>query len=279
MLALPITNSWGFVYTNAENGSTAPGTSVAPGASDVEGAFVEIGPDASITAAIQFARICVFSGFVSAQAKNHLLDCAYDPTGGTTYDRFLFQNFVCGGSTPMANGGGADIIFPCNVPAGSAIAVRAQGSNATAGTIIVLGHFYGKPSRPEICRPGAYSETLGYSSGTLGTSFTPGTAAWGAWASIGTTTKKHFWAQLGVQLNNAAVTARGTRVQLGIGDGTNMHIITDTWAQTGSSEQMARSSSPACAWEIPSGAELWVRGNGNGAADTGWNATAVLFGG
>lgn len=282
MLALPHTNSWGFIYTNQANGgsATGPGQSITPGASDVEGsAWTEIGPDASITSDIYYISIIINTGSTGSASKQHLLDIAYDPTGGTTYNRFLFQDLACGGSSNLTGGAGRAFHFPCYVPAGSAIAARIQGSNATAGTVVCLAYFYGKPSRPELWRPAAYSETLGYTSGTLGTSFTPGNATFGSWASLGTTTKKHFWAQLGIQVDNGTAALDGMRSQLGIGDGTNMHVIIDNYLTTSTNETVSHPLQQPCTWEIPAGAELWVRGSNEGAPVSGYNATAVLFGG
>lgn len=283
MLALPHTNSWGFVYTNQAVGNSNPGTSVTPGASNVEGSWTEIAPDASITTDIYYVHLVIHDGQSSANAKNHLLDFAWDPTGGTTYDQILFQNYVCGGSAAYATVGpaGRPIHFPCKIPAGSAIAVRIQGSNGTAGTVRVLGYFYGKPSRPELWRPAAYAETMGTITNSNGTSFTPGNGSFGSWASLGTTTKRHFWAQLGVQVDNAASAFGAVRLQLGIGDGTSgaTHVITDSMFVITTGEQQSTHLQTPCTWEIPSGAEIWVRGAAAGAPDTGYNATAVLFGG
>jgi len=280
MLALPHTNSWGFVYSNQTNGSITPGTSVTPGASDVEGSWTEIGPDASITSDIYYVTLCVHSGATSAAAKNHLLDFGWDPAGGTSYVSW-FGNLAVGGSGTFQGTGGRWYHFPCYIPAGSAIAVRIQGSNATAGTVLVLASFYGKPSRPELWRPAAYTETLGFSSGSLGTSFTPGNATFGSWASLGTTTKKHFWGQLGFQVDNATSSTKGVRIQLGIGAGGSgdTHIISDSFAHTGAAELVGSAIQSPCAWEIPSGATLYVRANCDSAPQTGFNATAVLFGG
>lgn len=281
MLALPHTNSWGFVYTNQDNGSSTLGTSVTPGASDVEGSWTQIASGANISSPVYFCDLLVSAGASGGQSKQHLLDFGWDPAGGTSYTAFC-QDFACGGSIATATfncHSGAPFRFPCAIPAGSTVAVRVQGSNGTAGSVRVLAKFCGKPSRPELWRPAAYSETLGYTSGTLGTSFTPGTTAWGSWTSLGSTTKKHFWAQLGVQIDNNTMSNHGMHYQLGIGDGTNMHIISDVWAQAGSSEQHAQSVQDPCQWEIPSGATLYVRGNCSAAPVTGYNATCVLFGG
>lgn len=281
MLALPHTNSWGFGVTNQANGSTSPGTSVIPGASDVEGSWTEIIPDADVTSDLLYMALRITSGYVSGQSKQHLLDFGWDPAGGTSYTAFL-SDFACGGSIGAVAFNVIDAIhlhFPCCIPAGSALAARVQGSNATAGTIRVQAQGFGKPSRPELWRPAAYSETLGYTSGTLGTSFTPGNAAFGAWASLGTTTKKHFWAQLGVQINNATSSNHGTRYQLAVGDGTNNHVIIDTYGASGSNETNTMQFQSPCAWEIPAGSTLYVRANNSAAPVTGYNATAVLFGG
>ena len=281
MLALPHTNSWGFVYTNQANGSFTPGTSVAPGASNVEGSWVEIGPDASITTDIHYVTIFLFGGATSGQAKPQILDLGWDPAGGTSYVAWM-SNLVMGCSGPFqgANGShGRPYHFPCRIPAGSAIAVRIQGANATAGTVLVLAYFYGKPSRPELWRPAAYTETIGAITNSDGVAFTPGNAGWGAWASLGTTTKSAFWAQLGAQCNNNTITGEMVKVQLGIGDGTNMHTIIDSWINATSFEATSHEMQQPCTWEIPAGAELWVRGNASGAPSSGYNATAVLFGG
>lgn len=285
MLALSITNSWGFRYRNpvTPTAATLDGVQVTPGTSDAEGAFTEIVPDASVTTDIYYAKITVMAGTTPGQSKQHLLDFAWDPTGGTTYDQILFSNYACGGSSDLSNGltpGG--IHFPCKIPAGSAIAVRVQGSNATPGVVRVVPELFGKPSRPELWRPAAYSETLGYTSGTLGTSFTPGTDAHGTWASLGTTTKRHFWAQLGVQCNQATTAAGQVGVmQLGIGAGAvgDTHVIASATIYTDTNERYNLSAQSPCTWEIPAGAELWVRGALSSTPDSGWNATAVLFGG
>jgi len=191
------------------------------------------------------------------------------------------NNLACGNSvaTNQIAGYGRLFHFPCRIPAGAALAGRIQGSNATAGTVVVAVKLYGKPSRPELCRNAAYSETLGVTSGTLGTSFTPGTDTYGAWASLGTTAKKHFWAQLGVQIDNGTQNADDHKMQLAIGDGTNQHIIIDTRMISTANEDNGNPLQYPCEWEIPAGAELWVRGACQGAPASGYNATAVLFGG
>lgn len=279
MLALPHTNSWGFVYTNQDNGSNTPGTSVTPGATNAEGSWTQIASAANIEAEVQYASLFINSGGTSGSAKQQLLDFGIDPAGGSSYTAW-FSNLACGASGSGLGGAfGKPFHFPCKIPSGASVAVRIQGASGTAGTVNVLAQFWGKPSRPELWRPAAYTETLGTITNSSGPSFTPGNASWGSWASLGTTAKKHFWAQLGVQINNGTHNNESTHIQLAIGDGTNQHIITDFHLGSLTSESENTTPQTPCAWEIPAGAELWVRGNCSGAPASGYNATAVLFGG
>jgi len=281
MLALPHTNSWGFVYSNQTNGidTNAIGTSVTLAASDGAGTWTEIAAAGSVTAEIQYMHLMIGNFPASGATRTARIDLGYDPAGGTSYTA-LFTNWVCGAAGSVIASHGKALHFPCSIPAGSSIAVR--GGKAAAGTTTarVWAHLYGKPSRPELWRKAAYSETVGTLTGSVGPGFTPGNASWGSWASLGTTTKKAFWAQLGVQIDNTTKNTEGTLVQLGIGDGTNMHLICDThlWSNTNEQEQCPLIPNGA-PWEIPAGAELWVRGNCNAAPASGYNATAVLFGG
>lgn len=282
MLALPHTNSWGFVVTNQDNGGS--GTNVTPGASSVEGSWTEIISDTAVTADLYHGYLSIADGAVASAAKSQFLDFGWDPAGGTSYVS-LFENLACGASTMcittnVTTGviGGRPFHFPCKIPAGSALAVRVQGADGTAGTVKVIGQFFGKPSRPELVRPAAYCETLGAGANTLGTSFTPGTTAWGSWASLGSPTKKHFWAQCGVQVNNTSMDGETTHVQLAIGDGTNNHIISDFYVGTNTNERISHTMHNG-AWEIPAGSTLYIRGNCENGPASGYNATAVLFGG
>lgn len=282
MLALPHTNSWGFVYTNQDNGSNTPGTQVASGTSGSEGSWGQIAAAASITTDIYYVTLLIHGGGTSGAARQYVLDFGWDPAGGTSYAAF-FNNLAMGSAATFNTGnacaaGARMFHFPCKIPAGSSVAVRTLGADAF-GAPFYVAHFYGKPSRPELWRPAAYSETVGYSSGATGTSFTPGNAAWGSWASLGTTTKKNFWAQLGIQVNNTTMQTASLHYQLAIGDGTNQRVIIDGWGASSLSETFGHHMQQPCSWEIPAGAELWIRGNNSASPASGYNATAVLFGG
>lgn len=276
MIYTPYTNAWGFRYQNQTNGATTLGTSVTPGASNAEGAWTQVAAAANITTDVYWIDVCVSAGATSANVKSHLLDIGIDPAGGTSYTPWL-SDLVCGNSATAA-AGGRWWTFPCLIRAGSSVAVRVQGSNATAGTVRVFLVFYGKPKHPELIRPGAYTETIGTITGSSGVSFTPGNATWGTWTSLGTTTRPHHWVQLGWQIDNATMSAHGTLLQLGIGDGTTFHVILQTAGQMTTSEAITSFMAPG-GWEIPAGATLYVRGNNSAAPVTGYNAVAVCCGG
>src|SRR5688572_15189701 len=141
--------SFGFTYDNwGANPSTTPGTSVIPGASNVEGSWTQIASSSNIADDIYWTHFRITDGGTSAAAKGHLLDLGVDPAGGTSYTEVI-ANIVCGMS---GNDGNPQphFLFPLFIKSGSSVAVRVQGSNATAGTLRVSARFYGDPSRPEM---------------------------------------------------------------------------------------------------------------------------------
>jgi hypothetical protein len=277
MMFSPRMNSWGFLFQNFDEGDTTPGTTVTPGASNAEGSWTEVAAAASLTSRTYWCEMVVHGGNTSGQAKNHLLDFGIDPAGGTSYTPF-FSNLVCGQSATYANGGRI-YRFPCDIPAGASVAVRLQGSNGTAGTVLIVVRLFGKPKYPELVRPARYTETLGSITDSTGQSFTPGNAVWGSDQSLGTTTKKHFYAMLGFQIDSTSPSG-AYHTQLRIGDGSSFHLIESQMHVINSGNDDIKSIMGAGApWEIPAGATLYVRGNASQAPTAGCNASAICFGG
>ncbi len=283
MLHQPFLSRFAFTYDNwGANPSATPGTSVIPGASNAEGAWTQVATSGNIAQDIYWLRLQIQSGFVASQQKDHLLDIGVDPAGGTSYSPII-SNIICG-ATGVLPQVGAQFFFPFFIKAGSSIAVRVQGNNATAGTVRVMAKFYGQSARMEALPVASFSETIGAISGSGGVGFTPGNVADGAWVSLGTTTKAMWWWQLGVQISNAAMTSVTTYTELAHGDVTNKHIITKCMFQSDGSEQMLFGVDsgmifPQAYKPLPAGVELWVRGRANGAPATGHNAVAIGGGG
>lgn len=270
-------NAWSWNFTNAGSGSTTPGTSVTPGASNAEGTFTSIATGANIANNVYWMRLWLTGGATAASAKEHLLDIGYDPAGGTSYSAVI-SNLVCGAAAATA-AGGRWWEFPLFIPAGSQVAVRIQGSAATAGTVRVAAWFYGRPTHPEMERAGVYSETIGTITNSSGVTFTPGNAADGSWASLGTTTKELWYWQLGASVNNGTMSAHGTNVDLAFGDGTNQEMIIEDYNMQMTTGEAITSNLIRGEKVVPAGSTIYVRGNNSAAPVSGYNAVAVGIGG
>lgn len=273
-----------FVYDNfGANPSATPGTSVTPGASNAEGSWTQVASGANIAQDVFGFYLRVSDGASTTAAKPQILDVGVDPAGGTSYTPII-SNLVCGASGAITIGSGMQFYFPMWIKAGSSVAVRIQGANATAGTVRVGARFYGRPSTPEALPIGTYSETIGTITGSNGVSFTPGNAADGNWVSLGTTTKPLWWWQIGYQIDNGTITAEYTYIDIAHGDTTNKHLITRL-LHTGTTGEAVTAVMPLhmmfveAYCPVPAGANIYIRGRCNNAPDTGYNGVAVGVGG
>lgn len=277
-------SSFGFTYDNwGTNPASTIGTSVVPGASNAEGSWTQIASSANIAADCYWLYVQVHSGATSAAIKSQLLDIGVDPAGGTSYSAVI-SNLVIGSSPALTAAGAREYVFPLFVKAGSAVAVRIQGSNATAGTVRVAARFYGRPSRPEAVPVGMYSETLGTITNSSGPTLTPGNAADGSWVDLGATSLAMWWWQLGYQIDNATITAEYTYLEVAFGDASNKHTIFKDMhvGTTGETCGLAgQTQMLACAayQPVPAGAHIYVRGRCNNAPDSGYNVNVVGIGG
>jgi hypothetical protein len=285
MLYTPNLASHFLRYDNwGTNPSATPGTSVTSGNSNAEGTYTQIASSANIAQDVYGMEIRV-SDNSGTGAQNHLMDIGVDPAGGTSYSAII-SNIVCGGAPAItaAPFGGHHFTFPMFIKAGSSVAVRIQGSNATAGTLRVSAVFYMYPSRPEAFPVGSFSETIGTITDSSGTSVTPGNAADGSWASLGTTTNPLWWWQIAHQVNNATVTAEYTFIDLAYGDGSNKHIIMRDMHAGTTAEKVGRAFASnnnffECYAPVPAGATIYARMKCNNAPDTGYNMVAIGIGG
>lgn len=260
--------------------STTPGTSVTPGASNVEGSWTQIASSANIAEDVWGIYLLVAGGASTGAAKNHLLDIGTDPAGGTSYTARI-SNIVCGQSGTMVQGA-QTFYFPYHIKAGSTVAVRIQGSNSTAGTVRVGAIFYGRPSNPQLVAKGQWSETIGAITNSNGVSFTPGNSnAEGSWVSLGTTTRNLWWWQVGVQCDNATTTSAVYYVDLAWGDATNKTMIIENHPLIlpGTAEATANVPSFEGFADVPAGGTIYIRGTCSTTAVTGWNGVAIGIGG
>lgn len=286
MLLSPGLSSLGFTADNwGANPAATAGTAVTPGASNAEGSWTQIFSGATVSNDVCWITIRIYAGGTSGSQKDHLLDLGVDNAGGTSYSAVI-SNIVCGNSPSLIAGASTPHCFgfPLFVKSGSSIAVRVQGSAATAGTIRVASKIYGLPSDQEALPLGQFSETIGTITNSQGVGFTPGNAADGTWVSLGTTTNAMWWWQLAVQTSNGTTTALTTYVDLAFGDATNKVIIQRQMFGSNTVEQNTDLWKSNLCWmdsyrKVPGGSTLYVRGRCSGAPDTGWNAVAIGIGG
>jgi len=279
-----LASAFDFTYTNADTPSVSGyGTSVTPTASDAAATtWTQIASAANIASDVYWVTIRVTGGTTAGAAKNHLIDIGIDPAGGTNYG-VVVDRFPVGQSATLTSYG-MEFSFPWFIPAGATMAARVQGSNATAGTVRVHVFLNGVPTNPGVVLRGSQSEVLGTVTGSLGVSFTPGNSgAEGTWVSLGSTTKRLFWWQIGVQQDNNTVTNLPYHIDVSYGaaGGDNMLLRNIIFMQTGTSEIAWLTNSmqfQRCYRDLPSGTQFWVRGTCSGTAETGFNARLLGVG-
>lgn len=276
-------SAYNFSYNNwGTNPSATPGTSVTPGASNAEGSWTQIASSGDIAQNCYWLHLFIFGANVAGTPKNQLLDIGVDPAGGTSYTAII-SNLVMG-STPALTGNGAlDFVFPYFIKSGSSVAVRIQGSAATAGTVRVAAYFLGQPTRPEAVPVGSFSQTFGSITNSNGQSFTPGNAADGSWADFGSVTSPLWWFQIGHQVDDATITAERTYVDVAWGDGSNKHVMFRNM-HLGTTNEVCTAYGNigltlAAYNPVPAGANIYVRGRCENSPDTGYNATVIGIGG
>lgn len=272
-----------FRYDNwGTNPSATPGTSVIPGATNAEGSWTQVASSANIAQDVVGFSLQVTNGATSGQQKSHLLDVGIDPAGGTSYTAAI-SNIVCGQSGSVIALSGHNFYFPLSIKSGSSVAVRVQGNNGTAGTVRVAVRFHGQVSGALALPCGWFSETIGTITNSSGNSFTPGNAADGSWASLGTTTNPMWWWQLGYQISNSSTSLHATYIDLAWGDGSNKHLIKRLLHGGNTTEQigdfLGANLNPFESYcPTPAGATLYVRGRCSAAPDTGYDAVAIGIG-
>ncbi len=261
--------------------TTAPGTSVTPGASNAEGTWTQIHAAWTAPPGNGYWLMLWISGAnISGSDKSQLLDIGWDTAGGTNYIAKISN--LCCGCSGFSLDGGYYYNFPIFIKSGSTIAARVQGSNATAGTVRIASQVWGSASEPQELKYGIYSETIGTITNSGGPTITPGSsAAEGSWTSLGTTTRNLWWWQLCPQISNGTITALQYAFDLAYGDASNKHFIVRRAQMfvTGTVEKVNYVHPAWCYCDVPSGATIYCRASCSGSPVTGINVTAVAVGG
>jgi hypothetical protein len=263
--ALP---SWGSTRPIAANG-----TAVSPAIGSY-GSWAQL--FAATTQDTYGILININSNSASAASRGTVIDIGWDEAGGTSYIARV-TGLLCGSAAAYnISGSGVWYYFPIFIPAGSRIAAR--GNSTVTATFRVGAVLMQMPSNPAMIRKGSFVETLGIS-GNIGTVVVPGTTSEGSWTLIGTTTKRLWWWQVGMQVAVADTSWNGNviHVDVAVGDGTEFDvIISDTLITTSAAEALTNIPITAgVEWDVPSGSNIYIRAQCSGTLDT---YTAAVYG-
>ena len=268
------------VYDNASAGpGSTPGISWTPGGSDADGGWQTL-TSVATTQDIYALHFRFHSAAGAGADSSETFDFGVDPSGGTSPTAVIsdVQSGGCGATTAA---GTSEFFFWIYIPAGSKFFIRGASTLASPAARSVAVRGYGQPSRPELVPRGTFSETFG-SSGSSGTSITPGNAADGSWVSLGTTVNEMWWWQCRAIVANATRTAEYTYIEFAYGDGSNKVTITKHMILGTTSEVTAMTNNVAMIEgfkHVPAGSTIYVRARCNNAPDTGYEAMAVGIGG
>lgn len=272
MLSSPFPNSWGYQTGNTlatrPTGGGSFGTSITP-AENAYGSYTSILAGGSIAEDCYWIEININSNNVSAAARDTLVTIGVDSAGGTTYVDLIPHLLASNASNYGSNQTGCNYSFPLFIKAGSQLAAKASVNNATVGTLRVSVKLYGAPSRPESIWYGTSVEAVGVVTATSkGTDITAGTTSEGSWTSLGTTTGRCGYWQLGGGINNATMSNFQYHLDIATGDASNKIIILqDVSYVTTTSEMSSLFQGPG--WmDVPSGGTIYARAQCSSTAQT-----------
>jgi len=287
-LLAPVPNRFNGIITNLTGQPTTTwGTAVADGTANVYGSYVEcIGNTAYDTFFIEISINTIGAGATDPSA---LLTVGIDHAGGTTYTDVEISHLICAGAGTTAMGA-RYYWFPLFIPAGSAVAAKLQTTKGTA-TARVGMRLYGKPSRPELVRAGAYVDTFGAVTATSeGTAITPGTTSEGTVVALASNVaaKNYWWWQGGMGCKDTTMTGGGLYAVLDVGIGTSTSVVDwifedQRFAAYNTSEQTGEQQLPphSYVYEIDTDAvmDVYARSQGSGTPDSSMSAIAYALGG
>jgi len=241
-------------------------------------AWAQLFSAAQVTSEIQWLLLKIHSSALSAGTTLTSLDIGVDEAGGSSYT-VKVQDFVITNAPSLIQAGAIELLVPIKIPSGSSVALRAYIGSSPANPIVIGYALGGSDFAPE----GTAFNSFG-ASGNDGTSFTPGNNTWGSWVELGTTAQDLWFWQLGYRVDNSAITAEYTYIQLAWGDASTKNTILTYFHGGATTETIGSRVSvnllpQNCFAEVPSGSKIYVRGWCNNAPDAGYKAMALGVGG
>jgi hypothetical protein len=260
------------------------GVTITPG-NNTKGAWAEVLAPASITESTYLMLIEFCGGSTSGASRDIIADVGVDPAGGTTYS-VLCPDLLCSACGSYPSGfGPTRYRFSVRVTAGSSVAVRGSVNNATVGTFRASIALFGRPRDPSSIRYGtyvrAYGITAASSSGTAIAGGDIGGAADGTMTELGTVAAgDRVWEwQLGVGINNAALTANNYFADLAVKTTTN-YVVRDALLVNSASEQVQlQNPADTLRFLAVAGDKIYGRLQCSGTPDTGFSMAGYGVGG
>lgn len=273
------TDNAGTTYANAGLGTqiTAGGTNHTKNAS-----ITSLLAGSAITEDCYWISIGFVAGATSTASARFLVDFFFDPAGGTNWEGSpRIPNLAV--NTPDLVQGGVWYEFPLYIKNGTSIGARCQAETASR-TVRVIVAVSGRPSRPDLVECG--SKVIDYgttTASTSGTAVTPGASgSMGSYsASLGTTSRDHWWWQTGILITDTSQTAVQYWFDMAVGDANRKQLVQRgiLHHNVGTVEQAGRANFSGIyypAYYLAAGGSVFVRGVCTGTADS--SISAIVYG-
>jgi hypothetical protein len=251
----------GGAFDFAKVQTNLPGQPLSTGGTVITPVVGSKGSWAEVFASLDSDTYClivqVHNSRTSAANRSYAIDVGIGAAGS---EQVIAPDLIGSNAGVTNNTGGIWYVFPIFIPAGTRVAVRAQGSVVTTCRVIVRA--FQMPRDQSMVKVAGYVEKLGIT-GIVATALTSGTTSEGAWTSVGTTTRDLWWWQLAVQIPVADVAHNQAfyHFDLAVGDGTNFSIIAqDIPFTTTTGEEAGKPPFVfGCERFVPAGSTIYVR--------------------
>lgn len=257
-------NTFGAIQASAAaRPAAAQGTAITPAVGS-KGAWTQV---ISSLSNDTFGLLINFNSNTASNAsRNTVVDIGVGPSG---QEIVLIPDLIAGNAgTYTAGGSGFWYYFPVAIPAGTRIAVRAQGSVTTAFRCNIQA--MQKPLNPSLVKKASYVDVIGMTA-PEGTALTPGTTSEGAWTLLGTTSRRCWFWQIGAQVTSAdtAHTTAAVHLDLAEGDGTNFNVLIQDAVLTTATNEVSTLSpiTVGCEVPVPEGTDIYARGQSSAGVD------------
>jgi len=265
MLFVPAgANSFGATEENADGRPlNTYGTSITP-ATGSKSAWVEI---YSSLAYDTYGLLINFNtNTASIQSRNTVVDIGI---GAASSEIVLIPDLIAGNANNYSGTvGGLWYYFPVAIPAGTRVAVRAQGTVTTA--FFVSLQAMQKPLQTSMLKKASFVEAVGMTV-PQGTAVTAGTTGEGSWTLLGTTASRCWFWQIGVQVRSTDTAHNAVMYHLDLaeGNGTNFNILIKSQPfYTATNEAAALLPiTVGCEVPVPAGRSIYVRAQCSGNVD------------